>query len=400
MAHRPSHRKSELPRVGRRVALSLGALGLVAPIGVSALARGVDSGAPDDSVALPDSGTEAATPAATAQTTAAAQRSLELSRFGFLVGQPDLDGAAMVKQDADLVSGLGMGWVRFGVDASEAVKSWDGRGGSVVLHESVCRVVEDSIDHARAQHLKVCLMVIDVWPDHAASDDEFMTKMRHYWSAIAQRFGSKVEQVQIFNEADGQHYRTNASLGAEPGIDYLHELADRLATAREVFHAANPQTKVTTNLIGYPATWDVEPRWNRILDVIAPSIDLITVDAYPQLQQDVIYDLPHKLERLQQRYGKPLAVGELGLNTCATCATPADQARGYGMYIHALRSSVAEAVFFYKLRDGENPQDPGSTFGVVSRDGHTPKPSWNTLIMASGRTPNESTTPTAMLTSR
>lgn len=400
MAHRPSHRKPELPRVGRRVALSLGALGLVAPIGVSALARGVDAGAATEDSSVPLPTADAGTPAATTQGTTATHQSLDLSRFGFLVGQPDLDGAAMVTQDADLVAGLGMGWVRFGVDASVVVKSWNGPGGSVVLRDAACRTIEESIDHARARNLKVCLMAIDVWSDQAASDDEFMTKMRHYWSAVAERFAGKVQQVQIFNEADGQHYRTNASLGAEPGIDYLHELADRLATAREVFHAANPQTKVTTNLIGYPATWEVEPRWNRILDVIAPSIDLITVDAYPQLQQDVIYDLPHKLERLQERYGKPVAVGELGINTCATCATPADQARGYGMYIHALRSSVAEAVFFYTLRDGVNPQDAGSTFGVVSRDGHTPKPSWNTLIMASGRTPNESTTPTAMLTSR
>lgn len=361
-AHDPA-RKPRLPRRRTVMLMGAGALG-AATVATRAAAGPVPADAP------------------TAEAGSVAETS-PLRRFGFLIEQPAEDPPEMVAQSMNEVTALGMGWVRFGIAAFSAVTSWDAPDGGIDFAPEALQKVSDAIDAAHAHGLKVCLMIIDVYPIAEASEEHFVLKMRQFWTHLGRELGSRADTIQIFNEPDGAHYRTFTDVGNPPTTAYLTELAGRLVLAREVIRAVAPDARITTNIFGYPVDTEMERRWHRVLDILSPGLDLITVDAYPQLDVEDIEDLPHKLGRLAERYGKPVSVGELGLNTCAECGTEDQQAAAYGMYTDALRDdSVAESVFFYQLRDGD-PVTPDTSFGVISRDGSVRKPAWDVLAQRS-----------------
>lgn len=301
-----------------------------------------------------------------------------LHRFGFTIEQPAEDPPEMITASLEAVASLGMGWVRFGIAASSAVTSWGAPDGDIAVNADAIAAVADAIDAAHGRGLQVCLMLIDVYPDPAAPEDVFVHKTAQLWTQLGRELGGRADTIQIFNEADGAHYRTFTDVGNPPTPEYLTELASRLALARDTIRAVAPTARITTNLLGYPVDAAREERWHQVLDILAPSLDLVTVDAYPQLREDDIRDLPHTLSRLAERYGKPVSVGEIGLNTCAECNSAEQQATAYGLYADALRDSIAESVFFYQLRDGD-PVTPDTSFGVMSRDGTTRKPAWDVL---------------------
>lgn len=307
-----------------------------------------------------------------------------LRRFGFTMGDPAWTSRDRLRQDLDAIAGLGMGWARFAVRADLTVAAWGDPGQPVRLHESTLETIGWTIDEARARGLEVILMVIDVYPDADAPDDVLTAKQRDYWEQLGRAFADRVGTWQIFNEADGATYR----IYQDPGIDesgrvddagrrYLADLAAKLAVGQEAIHAANPEARITTNLFGYPVDDAIEHRWRTVLDAIAPSLDLITLDMYPQLFEDAIAGMPARLQRISERYGLPVMVGEIGLQTCSECFTEQEQADAYEDYVAALDGSIAEAIVFYDLREGR--VDGGrSTFGVLHENG-APKPAHTAL---------------------
>ena len=124
-------------------------------------------------------------------------------------------------------------------------------------------------------------------------------------------FGDQTAIWQAFNEADHAHYQrfTKATRNAT----YLGELAALLGLARETL--GRDGVPVTTNLTGWPMSNETEQEWYLVLDAISDSLDVIGIDLYPADSEQEIAVLAQRMNRVRQRYGKPIFVAEIGLQT-------------------------------------------------------------------------------------
>lgn len=299
------------------------------------------------------------------------------TEFGILVPGPMHTSAAQFESDLETLANLGMSWVRLPIVADTVVRAWGFTAGSVQLDEGVLDRVRSGAAMARKRGLKVCLVVADIYDVPQADEAEFLRNMRQYWGGLAGHLSAQVDVWQIFNEPDGAHFRTGRDVPALRRSAYLQELARALAAAHEEIAGIDPDVSITTNLYGYPLGDAMERRWVESLDAIAPHLDLITVDAYPELSEPEARELPRRLGRLQERYGKEVAVGEIGLQTCSHCVTEEEQARAYSMYLDILQDSDVAVIFFYTLRDDGSGTGEG-TFGIERADG-SEKPSFEVI---------------------
>lgn len=306
-----------------------------------------------------------------------------MARFGFTISNPSPDGMDEFIADLDVVQRLGMGAVRFSAPIYEIAADWgvrDGRpGGTVRLDPTWLRALTECIDLALGRGLQVCVMAIGVYPGEDVADEDLPAVMSRFWTALASALAPRELLWQILNEPDGSDFRTYETLQPLDHPDYVRRIAEIVGTARDAIHAAAPGSRVTTNLFGFPIDEDIVVRWEALLDVIAPSVDVITVDAYPETGELRLEILVRHLARLRERYGKPLEVGEIGVKTCAECFTEREQAESYASYLEALQSSAAETVYFYALRD-----DPGrdsERFGVIAESGRA-KPAIGVIVTA------------------
>ena len=72
------------------------------------------------------------------------------------------------------------------------------------------------------------------------------------------------------------------------------------------------------------------------------------------------------MNRVRQRYGKPIFVAEIGLQTTPDSWTESDQQRYVSAAIKQLRTVDLWGICLYELRDQKAPQDG---FGIVGADG-------------------------------
>lgn len=293
------------------------------------------------------------------------------TRFGFHVGAPTPEELPRFLQDVEIVRDLEMGWVRFAVLATEVVASWGAEGAAPRMNEAGLRALDEAVTAARTLGLRILLVTVDVWKHPASGQTAFLSKMRHYWGAIARRVGDRVDVWQVFNEADNTHYRDDSDVSpADAG--YMAQLAQAVGAARDSVRAVAPDVRVTTNLYGYPVDEEMVRRWDLGIAALDPVVDVITLDAYPQLSTTGTERLVDYLATAQQRTGKAVLVGEIGLQTCRGCFSEGDQRRAYELYLAHLADSVAEAVLFYELRDIEG------QFGVLTSGGGA-KPAFERL---------------------
>lgn len=287
------------------------------------------------------------------------------SRGGYLVpapgGSEDLRG---FERDLRAVREGGGGWVRFAVRAYDVVEEWD-RGGAIAFDERALATVDRALDLARDAGLRVHLVTADSVPEDVLgpSGRTYLATMTEYWQVLAERLGERVEVWQVFNEADGMHFRTGQSLGNAPPTAYLKELASVMTRARRTIRAAAPRAEVTTTAGGYPVDDAMEQRWARFFGAVGPRLDVVAVDLYPQTDQARIDSLPERLGRLHRRVGRPVVVAELGLQTCAGCFSEAEQGVALSSALAALREAPARSVMLYELRDSDQDR-----FGVLHED--------------------------------
>ncbi|HEX7349477.1 hypothetical protein [Brachybacterium sp.] len=294
------------------------------------------------------------------------------TEFGITMAGPSHSTDEQFEADLTTQLELGMSWIRIPVVADTVVEEWGFAAGAVVLDRLMLDRIARGAARARERGLKVCMIVADIYDNPAADEDEFLRNMRQYWAGVAEPLVEHVDVWQVFNEPDGAHFRTLDTVPSGQRPEYLRTLARALGAAHQEFERADPEVTITTNLYGYPLNDAMERRWVESLDVLAPHLDVLTVDAYPELSEQEARELPQRIDRLGERYGKEVMLGEIGLQTCSQCWTEAQQAEAYAMYVDLYADSLIPVLFFYQLRDDGTDTGEG-TYGILKFDG-TPKP--------------------------
>lgn len=297
-------------------------------------------------------------------------------RFGF-TGAEVHDASALDDALSQLeeMAALGARVVRCGIGDSQVLRAWGTPAHSASLAPSRVSAIHRVFARARELGMEVWMMLIVSYPDQEASEAYWRSKTEQWWRLVAEEFAREVAVVQIFNEADGSHYRFHTAIEEADRDSYYRELADLLAAASDIFHAVAPYVQVTTNLSGWPSGERVQSRWERALDVIAPSLDLVSVDIYfdHALDEAEIPRFPARMGFLRSRYGKPVAIAEIGDPTQGSEQKEEAQQRYYAQYVRLLRDLDLRYAVFYQYRDRGSTTDAEATFGIVRADG-TPKP--------------------------
>lgn len=293
----------------------------------------------------------------------------ESPRLGAMVGLPvDAADVARWHADIDTLAEHGQNLVRTGIYAWMVAPTplmWD------TAHVEFFRT---ELNYARDRGMQVNLVVPGA-PDWAQSygTDDYVAACTWFWTQMRESFGGQVDLWQAFNEADHSHFQKFTPVAGNSA--YLTEFAEMLALARKTL--GRDGVPVTTNLTGWPMNDEREREWLTTLDVIGGALDVIGIDLYPADNEDEISRLPERLNRVLRRYGKPVFVAEIGLQTTPDAWTEADQQQYVTAAIGQLRTVDLWGIALYELRD--NPSPAG--FGIKRSDG-TLKPAFADVLQA------------------
>lgn len=285
---------------------------------------------------------------------------------GFTIAAPGDDpDLTEFRADVDRIVEAGGIWIRFGVRAEVVVAQW-GVDSGVRFDVSGLDTVARAAEYARGAGLAVYLISADGDP-RPVPTAEYERSMRTYWQGLAQTFAGDVAVWQIFNEPDGLHYRTHTEIPAGQRGAYYSDLGEALATAGEIIGALDPTALVTTNVSGWPIDEGTGAYWREFFDATADGLDVLGLSAYPQLDPGALDRLPGLVEDMEERYGKPTIIAEVGLQTCPECFTPAQQGAGVSAAVEALVAAGPLAILVYQLRDDALSAEPD--FGILYSDG-------------------------------
>ena len=279
-------------------------------------------------------------------------------RLGAQVGAPvDASDVSRWRADVDTLAENGQTLIR------TAIYSWKVAPEADRWDPEMSTFYRQQLDYARQRGLEINLVVPGT-PDWAQSygSDAYAAACTWFWTRMRDTFGDQTAIWQAFNEADHAHYQrfTKATRNAT----YLGELAALLGLARETL--GRDGVPVTTNLTGWPMSNETEQEWYLVLDAIGGSLDVIGIDLYPADSEQEIAVLAQRMNRVRQRYGKPIFVAEIGLQTTPDSWTESDQQRYVSAAITQLRTVDLWGICLYELRDQKAPQDG---FGIVGADG-------------------------------
>jgi len=306
----------------------------------------------------------------------------DTTEFGFLVGydseKPDWPA---LKSDIDTVAAAGQQWVRIGI-AGDLVTT-GGSATAIQWDQAGLKLYDDAFDYASQKGLKIVVTTSGApWWAGGFSYADYKKASSGYWSFMAQRWKAQIDMWQAFNESDSSHYQTYAELPYDLPADYLRQMDELLAEARRVIKAANPSIAVTTNSTGYPVTVETQAYYFKYFDAIKDNLDLITLDLYPDGNDDMVAQAAQRVSDAIARYKLPVSVGETGMPTCTGCYTAADVSRYMPQTIAQMKQAGARQVIYYELRDsGTDLTDGESTFGLMKYDG-TRKPFFDTVVQA------------------
>jgi hypothetical protein len=276
----------------------------------------------------------------------------------------------------------GQKWIRIGV------ASWDvqsgGSGTRINWKAASLRYLDEAIDFVHRSGLKLYLITAEM-PSWAESSplDSYNRSAAAYCAHIAERYKSKISVWQVFNATNQQHYKTHAPVTLSS--TYLREESEVLAHLRGAIKSVDPSILITTNSDGFPLSEDTRENYVAFFDGIQSQLDMIALDLYPATDHAVIKKLGQWIDTFRDRYGKPVAVAEIGLQTCAGCwgGDPFTQQEvTLVAAVAELKQADASLVLVYGYRDwGTDPSDGEQNFGIVRFDG-THKPSYDAVMAA------------------
>lgn len=260
------------------------------------------------------------------------------------------------RADIDTLAEHGQNLVRTGIYAWLVAPQPD------LWHAEQVAFFRDQLTYARDRGLAVN-MVVPGAPDWAQSFefDRYRQTCAWFWDRMRESFGDQVALWQPYNEADHAHYRDFTP--ATRHELYLGEFAEMLGVARQTL--GRDGTPVTTNLTGWPMNDEREQEWYLVLDAIGHQLDVISIDLYPADNEEQIALLPDRMNRVRERYGKPIFVAEIGLQTTPGSWTEPDQQQYVAAAIEQLRSVELWGIALFELRDHESRVG----FGIKKADG-------------------------------
>ena len=311
--------------------------------------------------------------------------------FGFTVGlsvnynmsAADFeDSLAALKGDIDIMAEHEQTWVRLGIPFW-AVAWLDGTTLRANTTDGVEAIsfYKEAIEYIKQQDMKIVLILTDsVAQQSSFSQAEYAQHTQSYWNFIAGHVGQSVDVVQIYNEAQGYHYRFYELVPAEDRPAYWAEMSNMFGLASSIFKGVNPSVQITTNSYGYPVNDTTEQNWLDFFDAVEENLDIITLDLYPEGPTETA-SMPARISTAKDRYSKPVMVGEVGRQGFQDAGADYSrslegQAENLVSYIETLRESEAEAVIVYMLRDDGDSDDKGEqNFGILEYNGEQ-KPSF------------------------
>lgn len=258
----------------------------------------------------------------------------------------------LFKKCVEDLSGRGQQWIRLNLQGYNASSP------------DIMSDFDQGLDYAKQKGLKIAFVVTDPPdPNDPASISDF-------YSGLAERFKGKVNIWQIFNEPNTHDFR---DYGKRPQLtdEYLEGLSKAVAAASSGIKKVDPDAKTTISLSA-PQAVDVASEGLKLFGSVIESIDIATLDLYPEANEELIAKYPGYVASLHGALGKDIMIGEIGWPTFENGFTPQDQARYMGKVMSAFQGGSVKpiAVLFYEWADeqgvGEN------AFGANKADG-TPK---------------------------
>lgn len=316
-----------------------------------------------------------AAPAAAA-TVRAADRSP--GTLGFTIGSFTENGSnlSQLLSDLDHVAALGGTGIRIDFGAAHLIGSWGGDTGQLSLDTRSVAQMHTLLDRAAELGLLVYVMLISHYDDnpgdaHDPSDEVWLTKTEQWWRAIAREFGSEIAIVQVFNEATGYHYRRFEAVAQEDRPAYRRDLAEKIGRCRDIVHEEAPGVLVTHNIYGWPVSDWREEIWYEELDDLADSMDLITVDAFVDFNDtgwETMNGLLDRVKRLEEAYGKQVAIGEFGVSTAGRSYEEQADRLQVGVEVMTSEESTILIGFLFRLRHKPSYSAHESQFGIIEQN--------------------------------
>lgn len=285
------------------------------------------------------------------------------------------------KEDIDTLAKEGMNMIRFSLRPYAVVESYDPKSESVFTwNEQKLADYDEAITYAKAKGIDIFLVLNT--PEHArnASSSEYMNITSDYFSFIANRYKDQLTMVQLFNEPNIHHFRDYSATVVDN--EYLESFREAAFAASRACKAANPAIQTTINVGGWPLNEGLVAEWERFFDSNSDLIDVISIDLYPDDNKETISHLQEWLQRLKNRFGKPVMVAEIGLPTGSGRFTEDDQGKYLNMSIEELKKAGVVGILPYEIRDeARNPNSSEASFGIKRADG-SHKKSYNTVMDA------------------
>ena len=281
--------------------------------------------------------------------------------------------------NADILAANGQSWIRFDF------WSWDitPSGTPTTINWTNLAYFDQAVNYARGKGLKV--MIVTAVPDFAKSYSltDYLQVTKNFYSFLAGHFAGRVTVWQVFNEADSHNFRDYTPI-TSLSASYLAELNQVLSEARSAIKAEDPAALVSTNASGYPVNDQTQATWFAYFDAIGSNLDFLTVDLYPDVNNVLpeVAQFADRVRAVENRYNKPVAVGETGICTRSPYFSEQSQATLLPQYINALKPASPKMILVYEVQDeNNNPDDCEGSFGIRRFDG-TEKPAFATVMAA------------------
>ncbi len=281
------------------------------------------------------------------------------------------------ERDLEQVVASGSTWIRMGMPSWVAGRI---HRGTFVPNESQVRFYVDAVKMAKAADLKIAFIQANALNSDSWTDEQFLVYNSQYWEYVSLKFGAHVDLWQVFNEHDASDFRNHRPIGSSGQFPrgYLDRLRLALTAARTALQE-HSDAPITSPPLGYPINAERYARWETYFDALNPTLDVISVHAYPGSSQRSIDLLAVYLNRLKTRYGKPVAVTEFGVPSVRSSGTDDAIGQAIARQIEAIASVGPFCAIVYQLRDrGTRATDSEQMFGLVRSD-FTRKPYFRTV---------------------
>lgn len=303
---------------------------------------------------------------------------LESAQFSFTEGPSD----TLYQQNVDAIVSYGVSWLRFGIS------SWDIVNGctttSINWNDAGFTKYDTAVNYALSKGMRIDLLTADSSSCAAAfSETDYNNFIAQYATRIAQRYAGKLTLWQMYNEADSQDFQNQSAVVNPIPQSYLMRESNALSAVRTAVRSVDPTIQLTTTSSGYPVSATQEQHWDSYFDGISGNLDVISLDLYPETNRTQVDLLGAYVSNVHARYGKPVSVGEFGINTCTTCVTSDAQGQMLTSSIASLKQGAGlEIAFIYGYKDVGWDQNNGEdTFGIVDYNNH-PKSDYTSVMTA------------------